>query len=77
MTKVYITTEELSDLIGYDIRTIRERLKDSILFEGVHYISLFGGKKVLYDSEAVKRDLCMFSANVMDIPLLSGTIAYD
>ena len=29
----------LSGVIKYDSRTIRERLKDSVLLEGVHYIS--------------------------------------
>ena len=44
----YLTTEELSQLIKYDTRTIRERLKDSVLLEGVHYIRPFGGRKILY-----------------------------
>jgi hypothetical protein len=35
--KTYLTTDELSDRIKYDVRTIRERLKDSVLLEGVHY----------------------------------------
>ena len=33
----YLTTDELSTRIKYDVRTIRERLKDSVLIEGVHY----------------------------------------
>ena len=32
----YLTTDELSTRIKYDARTIRERLKDSVLLEGVH-----------------------------------------
>ena len=43
MSKTYLTTEELSSKIKYDARTIRNRLKDSVLFEGVHYIRPFGG----------------------------------
>ena len=39
----YLTTEELSKRIHYDVRTIRERLKDSVLIEGTHYIRPFGG----------------------------------
>ncbi len=31
----YLTTDELSSRIKYDARTIRERLKDSVLLEGV------------------------------------------
>jgi hypothetical protein len=30
----YLTTAELSERIKYDTRTIRERLKDSVLLEG-------------------------------------------
>jgi hypothetical protein len=30
----FLTTEELSARIKYDPRTIRERLKDSVLLEG-------------------------------------------
>lgn len=48
MDVTYMTTSELSDRIKYDQRTIREQLKDSVLFEGVHYIRPFGGRKILY-----------------------------
>ena len=44
----YLTTDELSDRIKYDPRTIRNRLKDSVLLEGIHYIRPFGGRKILY-----------------------------
>jgi len=30
MEQTYLTTEELSERIKYDARTIRERLKDSV-----------------------------------------------
>ena len=45
MTATYLTTEELSERIKYDSRTIRTRLKDSVLLEGVHYIRPFEYKK--------------------------------
>ena len=32
--QTYLTTQELADRIKYDPRTIRERLKDSVLLEG-------------------------------------------
>ena len=48
MESTYLTTEELSEKIKYDPRTIRERLKDSVLHEGVHYVRPFGGRKILY-----------------------------
>lgn len=31
VAQTYLTTEELSQRIKYDVRTIRERLKDSVL----------------------------------------------
>ena len=61
MTSELLTTEELSSRIKYDVRTIRERMKDSVLVEGVHYFRPFGGRKVLYIWEAIERD--MFSAS--------------
>ena len=36
MELTYLTTDELSARIKYDPRTIRERLKDSVLIEGTH-----------------------------------------
>ena len=36
----YLTTDELAVKIKYDSRTIRARLKDSVLLEGTHYTSL-------------------------------------
>lgn len=53
----YLTTEELAQRIKYDARTIRNRLKDSVLIEGVHYFRPFGGRKILYLWEAIERDM--------------------
>lgn len=53
----YLTTEELSLRIKYDSRTIRNCLKDSVLFEGVHYIRPFGGRKILYIWERVEESM--------------------
>jgi hypothetical protein len=53
----YLTTEELSDRIKYDVRTIRERLKDSVLLEGVHYLRPFGGRKILFIWETIEKDM--------------------
>ena len=58
MSSTYLTTEELASKIKYDVRTIRERLKDSVLLEGVHYIRSFGGRKILYVWEKVEADMC-------------------
>lgn len=57
MTQTYLTTEELSERIKYDVRTIRERLKDSVLLEGVHYLRPFGGRKILFIWEKIEKDM--------------------
>jgi hypothetical protein len=57
MSQTYLTTEELSTKIKYDSRTIRNRLKDSVLLEGVHYIRPFGGRKILYIWERIETDM--------------------
>ena len=57
MAHTYLTTEELSDRIKYDARTIRERLKDSVLLEGVHYLRPFGGRKILFIWETIEKDM--------------------
>ena len=38
MSQTYLTTQELAERIKYDVRTIRNQLKDSVLIEGIHYI---------------------------------------
>ncbi|MBL3827221.1 MULTISPECIES: hypothetical protein [unclassified Marinobacter] len=69
----YLTTEELSKRIHYDVRTIRERLKDSVLIEGTHYIRPFGGRKILYLWEAIERDMTLHSSNhSVAIPMANG-----
>lgn len=60
-TQTYLTTNELSYRIKYDSRTIRERLKDSVLLEGRHYIRPFGGRKTLYIWEAIEQDMAKYS----------------
>lgn len=57
MSYTYLTTQELSDKIRYDARTIRNQLKDSVLIEGVHYIRPFGGRKILYIWERIEEDM--------------------
>ncbi|TEW53863.1 hypothetical protein E2R68_10230 [Psychromonas sp. RZ22] len=57
MNITYMTTSELSERIKYDQRTIREQLKDSVLFEGVHYIRPFGGRKILYLWERIEEEM--------------------
>ncbi len=62
MNITYLTTEELSSRIKYDPCTIRDRLKDSVLLEGVHYIRPFGGRKILYLWEKIQQDMANFTA---------------
>ena len=71
MSYTYLTTEELSERIKYDHRTIRNSLKDSVLIEGVHYIRPFGGRKILYLWEKIEKDM---ARPVSIDSLMSGVI---
>lgn len=62
MTTTYLTTEELAARIKYEPRTIRERLKDSVLLEGVHYVRPFGGRKILYVWEKIEKEMVLYSS---------------
>jgi hypothetical protein len=76
MTQItYLTTDGLSGRIHYDCRTIRERLKDSVLIEGVHYIRPFGGRKILYIWETIERDMRL-SENSLAIPMANGEVCH-
>ncbi len=66
--QTYLTTAELSARIKYDTRTIRERLKDSVLLEGLHYIRPFGGRK----TDMAKPSL----GNSFAIPLANGSVLH-
>ncbi|TXH88686.1 MAG: hypothetical protein E6Q78_10010 [Rhodoferax sp.] len=76
----YLTTDELSSKIKYDARTIRERLKDSVLLEGVHYVRPFGGRKILYVWEKIEQDMKLASkhspAGSLCIPMSNGGVAH-
>lgn len=77
MSATYLTTEQLADRIHYDARTIRDRLKDSVLLEGVHYIRPFGGRKLLFVWETIERDISTASANNAPlIPMANGGVAH-
>lgn len=76
MNKTYLTTEELSDRIKYDQRTIRNRLKDSVLLEGIHYIRPFGGRKILYIWETIQKDMASYSADALAIPMANGGVCH-
>jgi len=75
MSQEYLTTEELAKRIKYDVRTIRERLKDSVLLEGVHYFRPFGGRKILYIWERVEQDMFDQASNtVFAVPMAGGGV---
>lgn len=80
MGQTYLTTDELSSRIKYDVRTVRERLKDSVLIEGVHYLRPFGGRKILFVWEAIERDMQVASFQRpigMDaIPMANGAMLH-
>lgn len=74
--KTYLTTEELSQRIKYDQRTIRERLKDSVLLEGKHYIRPFGGRKILYIWERIELDMAASTGGSFGIPMANGGVCH-
>lgn len=74
--QTYLTTEELAERIKYDARTIRNRLKDSVLIEGVHYFRPFGGRKILYIWEAIEADMKTSSGPAFAIPLANGAVCH-
>ncbi|MDD4979381.1 MAG: hypothetical protein PHI29_12185 [Gallionella sp.] len=76
MSLTYLTTDELSGVIKYDSRTIRERLKDSVLLEGVHYIRPFGGRKILYIWEHIERDMGIATNDAYAIPMANGGVCH-
>ena len=77
MNQTYLTTDELSARIKYDPRTIRERLKDSVLLEGIHYIRPCGGRKILYVWEQIERDMALpVSGNDFAIPMANGGLCH-
>jgi hypothetical protein len=76
MSQTYLTTDELSAKIKYDVRTIRERLKDSVLVEGTHYVRPFGGRKILFCWEAIERDMRAVSGiDRLALPMANGGVA--
>ena len=74
MSSELLTIDELSARIKYDVRTIRERLKDSVLLEGVHYFRPFGGRKILFIWESIQRNMMVESrirpAGMVGIPMV-------
>ncbi len=76
MNNTYLTTEELSERIKYDARTIRQSLKDSVLLEGKHYIRPFGGRKILYIWEVIEQDMLAMATDTLSIPMANGGVCH-
>ena len=77
MNATYLTTEQLASRIHYDARTIRDRLKDSVLLEGIHYIRPFGGRKLLFIWETIEKDIGGISMGRGPlIPMANGGVAH-
>ena len=77
MQSELLTTDELSARIKYDVRTIRERLKDSVLLEGIHYIRPFGGRKILFVWDRIAIDMVKTSAVAsVGIPMANGGVLH-
>jgi len=76
MSLTNLTTDELSVRIKYDSRTIRERMKDSVLLEGVHYIRPFGGRKILYIWEKIEADMASACVQKFAIPMANGGVCH-
>lgn len=75
MSTEFLTTDELAARIKYDVRTIRERLKDSVLIEGTHYFRPFGGRKILYVWDRIETDMRK-GWGVEAIPMASGGVIH-
>ena len=80
MESELLTTDELSARIKYDVRTIRERLMDSVLLEGVHYFRPFGGRKILFIWSNIQRDMMTESrvrpVGMVGIPMANGSMLH-
>jgi hypothetical protein len=75
--QTYLTTDELSDRIKYNARTIRECLMDNVLLEGTHYIRPFGGRKILFIWEKIETDMGVASANdSLAVPMANGSLCH-
>lgn len=76
MSATYLTTDQLAKRIQYDVRTIREQLKDSVLIEGVHYVRPFGRRKILYIWERIETDILNASNLAFAIPMANGGVCH-
>jgi hypothetical protein len=76
MSNTFLTTNQLADRIQYDVRTIREQLKDSVLIEGVHYVRPFGRRKILYIWETIEKEILNSKNLAFGIPMANGGVCH-
>lgn len=75
MSLTYLTTTELAVRIKYHPKTIRERLVDTVLFEGRHYIRPFHQRKLLFIWENIEKDMNELEQS-FEIPMANGGVCY-
>jgi hypothetical protein len=68
MSHTYLTTEQLSERLHYDARTIRNQLVDSCLLEGRHYLRPFGRRKMLFIWENIEADMLQAANDSVAMP---------
>lgn len=76
MSNTFLTTDQLANRIQYDVRTIREQLKDSVLIEGVHYVRPFGRRKILYIWETIEKEILNSKNLAFGIPMANGGVCH-
>jgi len=76
MAQTFLTTDQLAKRIQYDVRTIREQLKDSVLIEGVHYVRPFGRRKILYIWETIENEILNSKNLALGIPMANGGVCH-
>lgn len=76
MSATFLTTDQLAERIQYDVRTIHEQLKDSVLIEGVHYVRPFGRRKILYIWERIEKDILSANNFAFAIPMANGGVCH-
>jgi len=71
---LYLTTKQLADKIGYNPRTIREKMKDVVFLEGQHYVRPFGStRRVLYVWDVIENEMILAALNSNNsIPMANG-----
>lgn len=68
----FYSASQLSAHIPYDARYINNVIRDKYFIEGKHYVRPFGGRKILYIWEIIKKDILENKFDECLIPLSSG-----